>query len=168
MHAEKYKEFVQDDRKAKDKIDNNPFKKKSKFSLTSSQKRITDYKTISSTMKLAVNLVVNRGVPFSTFNDENMRKLTISAKKGMNDNSSKAINAENIRAAIGELAKEKRLEITKLLQRKTVSLTADLATCESRSFLGNIEIFKIRIFINRLMFQESTHNFMMVGLRKFV
>lgn len=139
MHADKYKEFLQDDQKAKDKMLNNPFKKKSKLALSSSQKRITDFKTISSTMKLAVNLAVNKGMPFSTFNDENMRRLTISAKKGLNDNSSKAINAENVRAAIGELAKEKRLEIIKLLQKKTVSLTADLATCESRSFIGNNE-----------------------------
>lgn len=99
---------------------------------------MTDFNTISPTMQIAVELAVNKGIPFSTFNDSNMRKLVTLAKKGGNDSSVKVINSENVRSAIQETAKEKRDKMAKLMKNKVISLSADLATCEARSFIGEL------------------------------
>lgn len=87
-------------------------------------------------MRLAVNLAVFSGISFSVFNDKDMREVMRLTKKGNCDNSTSEINAENVVAAIEELAMQKRIEITNLLCNKIVNLTADMATCEARSFIG--------------------------------
>lgn len=117
---------------------NNPFKavNRSRQVNVASQKKITDYALISPTMQLAVDLAVHKGLPFSTFNDPSMRKLTTLAKKGNGDQSSTTINSENVVSSIHELAKQKRDQISAKMKGKIVSLSADMATCESRSFIG--------------------------------
>lgn len=135
-HADKYQEYKTAYNNSKDKIQNNSLTRKRKFDGSSSQKKMTDFAAISPTMKLAVNLAVYRGAPFSLFNDQSMTRLISAAKKGSGDNSSKVINAENVKSAIRELAREKRKEITNQIKGKVVNLSGDMATCEARSFIG--------------------------------
>jgi hypothetical protein len=65
------------------------------------------------------------------------------AKKGANDNSQQAINPRNIKNNVLELgSSDKNLKVQKL-KGKLINISADLATCLGRSFIG--KIFKISI-----------------------
>jgi hypothetical protein len=92
-HPNSFKDFEKDHQKAKEK---SKFKSGKKNLLAVSQRRITDFTTISPTMTLAVELVVNKGVSFSTFDDSTMRKLTSAAKKGSNDHSSTTVGRPSL------------------------------------------------------------------------
>lgn len=100
------------------------------------QMRMTDYVAISPVMQSAINLAVHHGLSFSTFNCTDMRNLTTLAKKGALDNCKTVINAENVKSSVRELAKLRREEVKQLLKRKVLNFTADFASCERRSFLG--------------------------------
>jgi hypothetical protein len=102
-----------------------------------SQRKISDFVSISPVMQLAINLSIRKGLSFSTFDSEDMRKLTTLAKKGADDDSRQVINADNVKKSMKELARLKRDELKKVLKQKIINLTADFATCERRSFLGN-------------------------------
>lgn len=100
------------------------------------QPKIAEYMKESPVMELAVDMVVENAVSFELFVSSSMRSLTNHAKKGFNDKSSRAINDETVKLAVIERAKKKREEIKKLLAGKIINLSADFATCWSRSFFG--------------------------------
>ena len=109
IHLCKYKDFKEDQRKANEKSKANPFKQKNKHVFVAkSQKKITDFRAVPPTMKLAVELAVNKGLPFSTFDDSSMRKLILFAKIGGKDNSLTVINSSNVKNAVGSQASAKR------------------------------------------------------------
>jgi hypothetical protein len=107
-----------------------------------SQRKMTDFITISPVMQLAVNLAVRKGLSFSTFDSKDMRKLLVMAKKGASDSSKLVVNSENVKKSLKETAKIKKDEIRNKLKGRVLSITADFATCERRSFLGKFSKFQ--------------------------
>lgn len=99
------------------------------------QRKLTDYVVVSPVMKLCVELAVHKGTPFSTFDDPAMRKLLKMAKIGSSDNSNKVINAENVKQAVIDIAASERQMLINMLDRRVISLSSDMATCEGRSFI---------------------------------
>lgn len=104
--------------------------------LSKNQPKITDYAIVSPVMQLAVNLAVHKGLSFSTFDSEDMRKLVLLAKTGAKDGSKRVVNADNVKSSVKYIADVKRNEIQSNFKGKIVNLSADFATCERRSFLG--------------------------------
>lgn len=103
--------------------------------------KLTDFFGHSKAMLNAVHLAVNNGVAFSVFDSPDMRQLTNKTKAHDGEQSAKVVTAENVKAAILEIAEEKRKVIRKLLADKVVNITADFATCQRRSFLGECHVF---------------------------
>lgn len=138
-HTDVFKLFKKEVKEMQERADKNPLKS-SKNSVELSQlkqKKLTEFSKISKVMMLAANLAVHNGYSFKSFNCNDMTELLNGAKKGLNDTSSEVINSENIKSAIKELAAAKRGEMLKLMQNKLICISADFATCERRSFLGN-------------------------------
>lgn len=128
------------------------------------QKRITDFQEIPPVMKLCAEAAIHEGIPFSKFNSKYTMKLVSLAKKGANDNSTKTINSENIKDSVHILSKQRRNQLKALMKGKIVSLSADLATCEYRSFLGKLRSFKGKyVLISFFFLQVSMRIFSMIN-----
>jgi hypothetical protein len=111
-------------------------KKQKKETAVSSQPKIVDYTKSSPVMEIAVDMVIENAVPFELFGSSAMRQMNKLAKKGCGDNSSRVINPDTVKQALLERAKKKREELIQMLEGKIINLSADFATCWSRSFFG--------------------------------
>lgn len=135
-HPEVFRKF---DAKAKAQATTNSLKRiaaKAPGASKQKQMKMTDFFGHSKAMLNAVHLAVNNGVAFSVFDSPDMRQLTNKSKAHDGEQSAKVVSASNVKAAIRDIAEEKREEIKKLLTDKVVNISADFATCQRRSFLG--------------------------------
>lgn len=138
-HPEQHKEYEDAEKAKKDLVHQNLKRKRTS---DPKQPKITDFTGTAVVMNTCVDLAVHRGIAFKTFDQPEMRNLTKYAKAGIEDKSPKVINAENVKAAISERAAKERLEVAEMLKGKVVSLMADFATCERRSFFGKLSLIR--------------------------
>lgn len=100
------------------------------------QKKFTDFVAIPPIMTIAVNLAVRNGLSFSVFDSEDMKKLIDLAKTGAQDSSTRKVNPENVKKSLAETSQILKNQLKRDLRGKILSITADFATCERRSFLS--------------------------------
>lgn len=110
----------------------------------SKQKKISDMISPqpkrSVLMPHCVGLVTQCGRPLQIFEDQPMKEILGLGRKGANEEEYKAINGPNVRAAIADECAALREKIYKELANRIVNLTADMATCQHRCFLGKQDL----------------------------
>lgn len=99
------------------------------------QPKITDAFAKPKILSLATALAVNDGLPFKIFDSPHMRNIIDFAKSGAGE-AGAVVNAENVKLSVSGEAAELREKIKKQLKGKVISITADYATAERRSFIG--------------------------------
>lgn len=101
-------------------------------------------------MSLCVDLAVDGGRPFAMFDDDAMKEIINMAKKSQHDLTT--ISSETVKNSLKSQAAKKRQKLIDLLQNCIVNFSLDFATCQHRSFFGNI-------FIKNLFFNVCLHHF---------
>lgn len=135
-HPKILDEFENKERAGRGKSKYSKFKAQTKFTVPSKQKKMTDFNNISRVLQTCAKMAVEDGISFSSFDKKNMKEMTSWSKLGAKDSSRKVINAENVKDTVRKLAAHEREELKRNIRGKLINLSADLATCESRSFLG--------------------------------
>lgn len=92
-------------------------------------------------MPLCVGLVTECGRPFALFDDKPMKEILKLGRKSANEENALVSNGENVRDAVFEKQEEVKTLVKKSLLNKIVSLSADMATCQHRSFIGKKDYF---------------------------
>lgn len=112
----------------------------------SKQLKITDYSSCPAIMSLCVELAVVGGRPFKMFGDRAFGELVRFAKAGCGDYSTNVISPRSVKDTISIVATTERVQIKNKLKNKIVSLSADLATCQGRSFIGKFNVVMFGTF----------------------
>lgn len=112
-----------------------PLNSNSKSSSKLKQTKIITEKPI---LSLCSKLSVHAGIPFNAYSNPHFKKLISFAKKGANDVSGIEINVGNIKKYTLEEGELHQKTLKQRIKNKFVSLSVDLATCQTRSFLGEL------------------------------
>lgn len=87
-------------------------------------------------LEICTRIAIHAGVSFNAFDNKFFKQLINFAKRGAQDNSLVAINPKNIKDHTLKLSEDDKISKIKSLKGKFISLSADLATCMTRSFIG--------------------------------
>lgn len=101
------------------------------------QQKMTSFFKPDVVMPLCVVLVTECGRPFSIFDDAPMKELIRLGRKSTKEEESLVVNATNVREAVLKEYKELKNKLRGTFRGKIVSLSADMATCQQRCFIGN-------------------------------
>lgn len=104
----------------------------------SKQPKIVDIFGGNQVLQLCVDLVVENGRPLKIFDDKPMQALIALAKKQKGEKTE--IHSKAVKKTLFEFTKQKQQEIIKLLNKRVISLSADMASCRQRQFIGKLKL----------------------------